>query len=93
MAAIKKLPTKISGKFDAEVLLHRLETMAKDNVTNHWNFTTLGAMIGGAIVCLFLLFCSWRVCCHSGPATRDPAPLARPTQPTIFNMMVDPNRQ
>ncbi len=29
-AAIAKLRTKISGKFDAEVLLHELETMTKE---------------------------------------------------------------
>jgi hypothetical protein len=28
--AIAKLPTKISGKFNAEVLLHELETMTKE---------------------------------------------------------------
>jgi hypothetical protein len=37
---IKKLQTKISGKCDAEVLLHELETMAKG--VYHWMFTTLG---------------------------------------------------
>jgi hypothetical protein len=30
--------------------------MAKDNVTDHWTFTMPGAMIRGAMVCLFLLF-------------------------------------
>jgi hypothetical protein len=55
--AIKKLCTKISGKFDAEVLLHEVETMAKENTTSLWTFTTPGAMIGGAIICFFVLFC------------------------------------
>jgi diacylglycerol kinase len=42
-SAIEKLCTKISGKFDAEILLHELETMAKEakeNSANHWTFTT-----------------------------------------------------
>jgi hypothetical protein len=63
--AIDKLRAKISGKFDAEVLLHKLETMtkeakemAKEVPVNHWIFTTPGAMIGGTLVCLFTLFCS-----------------------------------
>ncbi len=63
--AIDKLCTRISGKFDAEILLHKLETMTKEikkSPVNHRTFTTPGAMIGGAIVCLFLLFCCWRAC-------------------------------
>ncbi len=89
--AIEKHWTKISGKFDAEVLLHKLETMAKDNIPNHWTFTMPGAMIRGAIVHLFILFCCLKVCCNSRPAT---APYLAPTAPlappTIFNMTVDP---
>jgi hypothetical protein len=45
--AIDKLRTKISGKFDAEILLHELEIMTKENPISHWTFTTPGAMIGG----------------------------------------------
>jgi hypothetical protein len=48
--AINKLRTKISDKFDAEILLHELEIMtkeAKENPVSHWTFTTPGAMIGG----------------------------------------------
>jgi len=44
-AAIEKLHTKISGKFDTEVLPHELKTKAKENTTDHWTFTTPGAMI------------------------------------------------
>jgi hypothetical protein len=58
--AIDKLCTKISRKFDTEVLLHELQTMTKETPVNHWIFTTPGAMIGGALVCLFMLFCCWR---------------------------------
>jgi len=94
MAAIKKLCTKISGKFDAEVFLHKLEAMAKENITDHWAFKMPGAMFGGSIVCLFLLLCCWRVCCWSGPASSTyTAPSALPVQPTIFNMTVDPIRR
>ncbi len=53
MAAIKKLRTKISGKFNAEVILHELKTMAKENTTDHWTFITPGAMIRGSIMCPF----------------------------------------
>jgi hypothetical protein len=93
-AAIEKLRTKISRKFDAEVQLHKLEAMIKDKVTNHCTFTTPGAMIRGAIISLFFLFCCWKACYRSGPA---PAPYPTPTAPsaplaplTIFNKMVDP---
>jgi hypothetical protein len=99
--AIDKLRTKISGKFDSEVLLHKLETMskeakelAKEAPVNHCIFTTPGAMIGGTLVCLFLLFCCWRVCRSSGPAaTPAPYPSAPPAPPTVFNMTVDPIRR
>jgi hypothetical protein len=44
-AAIDKLRSKISGKFDAEVLLYELETMtkeAKEVPFNHWILTSPG---------------------------------------------------
>jgi len=91
--AIDKLHAKISRKFNAEVLLHELETMtkeAKEIPVNHWIFTTPGAMISGALVCPFILFCCWRACCNSG-STPTPGPYlsAPPAPPTIFNMTVD----
>jgi hypothetical protein len=62
--AIAKLRNKILGKFNAEVLLHELETMtkeakelAKEVPFNHWIFTSPGTMIGVTLVCLFILFC------------------------------------
>jgi hypothetical protein len=58
---IEKLRTKISRKLDAELLIHELETMTKENTNNHWTFTTPGTMIRGFIVCVFLLFCCWRM--------------------------------
>ncbi len=68
-AAIDKLRGKISGKFNVKVLLHKLETMtkeakelAKEVPFNDWIFTSLGAMIGATLVCLFILFCCWRIC-------------------------------
>jgi hypothetical protein len=89
-SASEKLRTKISGKFDAEILLHELETIAKVNTTNRWTFTTPRAMIRGAIICLFILFCYWKMCRSSGPApVMHPAPSAPPAHPTIFNMTVD----
>ncbi len=46
-AAIDKLRSKMSGKLDTEVLLHKLETMtkeakelAKEVPFNHWIFTS-----------------------------------------------------
>ncbi len=93
-AAIEKLRTKISGKFDTEVLLHELETMAKENTIDHWTFMTSNAMTGVSIMCLFILFCCWRVCCWSRPASAtNAAHSAPPPQPTILNMTVDPIRR
>jgi hypothetical protein len=99
-SAINKLPAKISRKFDTEVLIHKLETMnkeakelAKETPFNHWIFTSPGAMIGGTLVCLFMLFCCWRICQNSSPAaTPAPYPSAPPGPPTVFNMTVDPIR-
>jgi hypothetical protein len=69
ISAIDRLQTKISGRFDADVLIQELETMtkeakalAKESILNHWIFTSPGAMIGGMILCLAILFCCWRTC-------------------------------
>jgi len=99
-SAINKLRAKISGKFDAEVLLHELETMtkeakelAKEMPFNHWIFTSPGAMIGATLVCLFMLFCCWRICHNSSlTATLAMYPSAPPAPHTVFNMTVDPIR-
>jgi hypothetical protein len=96
--AIAKLRNKISGKFDAEVLLHELETMTKEAKElakvvpfNHWIFTSPGAMIGATLVCRFILFCCWRICRSNNAATTPvPYPTAPPAPPTVFNMTVDP---
>jgi hypothetical protein len=59
ISAIDRLRTKISGRFDTEVLIQELETMTKEakalaqeNILSHWIFTSPGAMIGGTILCL-----------------------------------------
>jgi hypothetical protein len=98
--AIAKLQTKISGKFDAEVLLHELETMtkeakelAKEVPFNHWIFTSPGTMIGATLVCLFILFCCWRLCRSNNTAAPVLYPTAPPAPPTVFNMTVDPIRR
>jgi len=97
MAAIDRLRMKISSKFDAEILINELETMtkeAKENTFDHWTFTTPGAMIGGAVISLLLLFCCWRMCRNSGNNTAPyPAPSA-PLAPTlVFNRTVEPIRR
>jgi hypothetical protein len=97
MEAIDRLCTKISGKFDAEILINKLETMtneAKANTFDHWKFMTPGAMIGGAIISLLLLFCCWRMCQSSRNNTNQyPAPSA-PLAPTlVFNRLVEPIRR
>jgi len=63
LPAIDKLRSKMSGKLDTEVLLHKLETMtkeakelAKEVPFNHWIFTSPRAMISATLVCIFLLF-------------------------------------
>jgi hypothetical protein len=98
-SAIAKLRTRISGKFDAEVLLNELATMskeakelAKEVPFNHWIFTSPGAMIGATLVCLFILFCCWRLCRNNNvqPAPYPTAPMA---PPTVYNMTVDPIRR
>jgi hypothetical protein len=83
---------RISGKFDAEILINELETMtkeAKEEPLTHWIFTTPGAMLGGAILSLLLLFCCWRTCCSSGNNSY-PAPSAPPAPTVILNRTVEP---
>jgi hypothetical protein len=99
-AAIAKLRTRISGKFNAEVLLHELETMtkeakelAKETPFNHWIFNSPGTMIGATLVCLFILFCCWRICRSNTTAPPTPYPTAPLAPPTVFNMTVDPIRR
>jgi hypothetical protein len=98
ISAIDRLWAKISGRFDADVLIQELETMTKEAKTlaegsflNHWVFTSPGAMIGGTVLCLAILFCCWRTCTQ-----KDQAPLPyppAPSAPTVFNMPVDPIRR
>jgi hypothetical protein len=97
LSAIKRLLTKIAGKFNADVLIQELETMSKEarttaqkGILSHWIFTSPGAMIGGTILCLAILFCCWKVCTRNQTTlTYPPAPSA----PTVFNITVDPNRR
>jgi hypothetical protein len=99
-SAIAKLRTRISGKFDAEVLLNELATMskeakelAKEVPFNHWIFTSPGAMIGATLACLFILFCCWRLCRNNNNAQPAPYPTAPMAPPTVYNMTVDPIRR
>jgi hypothetical protein len=93
--AINQLQERISGKFDAEILINELEMMtkeAKEEPLNHWTFTTPGAMIGGAIISLLLLFCCWRMCGSTGNIAY-PAPSAPPAPTLILNWTVEPTRR
>jgi hypothetical protein len=94
MKAIDQLRERISGKFDAEILINELETMtkeAKEELLNHWTFTTPGAMIGGALLSLLLIFCCWRICRSSGNNTYL-APSAPPAPTLILNRTMEPFR-
>jgi hypothetical protein len=93
--AIDRLRQKISCKFDTEILINELQTMtkeAKEKPIRHWTFTTPGAMIGGAVISLLLLFCCWRMCCNPGNNTY-PAPSAPPATTLILKQTVDPIRR
>ncbi len=85
----------ISGKFDADILINELETMtkeAKEEPLTHWIFTTPGAMLGGAVLSLLLLFCCWRMCRSSRNNTY-PAPSAPQAPTVILNRTVEPIRR
>jgi hypothetical protein len=84
ISTIDRLRTKVAGRFDADVLIQELETMTKEakalaqeSILSHWIFTSPGAMIGGTILCLAILFCCWRTCTR-----RDQAPLPYPLAPS-----------
>jgi hypothetical protein len=93
--AINRLRERISDKFDTKILINKLETMTKEateELINHWIFTTPGAMIGGAIISLLLLFCCWRMCRSSG--TNAYLAPSVPLAPTlILNRTVEPIRR
>jgi hypothetical protein len=72
ISAIERLRTKIAGRFDVDVLIQELETMSKEaktvaqkGILSHWIFTSPGAMIGGTILCLAILFCCWKACARN----------------------------
>jgi hypothetical protein len=90
--AINQLQERISCKFDSEILINELEMMTKEEPPNHWTFTTPGAMIGGAIISLLLLFCCWRMCGSTGNSAY-PAPSAPPAPTLILNWTVEPTRR
>jgi hypothetical protein len=93
--AIDRLRERISGRFDADILINELETMtkeAKEEPLTHWIFTTPGTMLGGAVLSLLLLFCCWRACRRSGN-NRYPAPSAPPAPTVIVNRTVEPARR
>jgi hypothetical protein len=98
ISAINHLRTKISSRFNADVLIQELETMTKEDkalaqesILSHWIFTSPGAMIGGTILCLAILFCCWRACTRKD---QSPLPyLPAPSAPTVFNITGDPIRR
>jgi hypothetical protein len=94
---IDRLGEKICGKFNAEILINELKTMtkeAKENSVSHWTFTSPGAMIGGAVLSLLILFCCWRMCCNLGNSSSSYlAPSAPPAPTLIFNQTVEPIRR
>ncbi len=60
---------------------------AKKVPFNHWIFTSPGAMIEATLVCLFILFCCWRICKGNNTATPPiPYSTAPPAPPTVFNL-------
>jgi hypothetical protein len=93
--AIDRLRERISGRFDADILINELEMMtkeAKEKPLTHWIFTTPGAMLGGAVLSLLLLFCCWRACRSSGN-NQYPVPSAPPAPTVIVNRVAEPTRR
>jgi hypothetical protein len=87
-AAIEKLRTKIAGKFDADVLLHNLDTLRKKVTPDHWPFTSLGVMIAGTRIIFLIGLCCWKKCCQTEQMPAYPVPSAL-LAPLVFNMTRD----
>jgi hypothetical protein len=87
-ATIEKLQTQITGKFDADVLLCKLETLAKDFTPEHWTFTSPGVMIARAMIIFHIGLCCWKKCCQVDQMPAYPAPSALPA-PLFFNRTRD----
>jgi hypothetical protein len=88
MAAIKKLRTQIYGKFDTDILLHELNTLAKEVNPDHWTFTSPGVMVAGALIFILIGLCCWKKCCQESQPTNYPTPTASPA-PLILNQHLD----
>jgi hypothetical protein len=88
-AAIEKLQTQISGKFNADILLWELNTLAKEVTPEQWTFTSPGVMIAGAMILLLIGLCCWKKCCQGSQTTSYPMPLALPA-PLVFNQHFEP---
>jgi hypothetical protein len=87
-AAIEKLRTKIAGKFAADVLLHKLDTLMKEVTPEHWTFTSPGVMITGTMIIFLIRLCCWKKCCQTEQMPAYPVPSAPPV-PLVFNMTRD----
>jgi hypothetical protein len=67
---------------ESEVVIQELEmmskearTVAQEGILSHWIFTSPGAMIGGTILCLAILFCCWKACAwNQAPLPYPPTP-------------------
>jgi hypothetical protein len=88
-AAIQKLCTQISGKFDADILLCELNYLAKEVNPDHWTFTLPGGMITGAMIIFLIVLCCWMRCSQESQLTNYPTPSALPA-PLILNQHLDP---
>jgi hypothetical protein len=88
-AAIEKLQTQISRKFDSDILLKELNTLTKEVTTEHWTFASLGVMVARAMIIFFIGLCCWTKCCQGDPTPAYPAP-SPPPAPLVFNMAHDP---
>jgi hypothetical protein len=80
----------INGDFDASLLLVQLENVQKPFSADHWQFSSLAAMIGVAILIAVVSFAIWKKCCaqaqQSAHASLPVAPQPLPQlQPQPFN--------
>jgi hypothetical protein len=71
----------VNGDFDASRFLQKLDSKQKPFLSDHWQFSSPGAMIRVAFLKAVVSFAAWKKCCAQ-PSTTTNIPMAAQIVPT-----------